>query len=49
MDVKTGSEVALAHLKNKQFITAHTLFSDQAESVKKIRTYQICIIVFVSC
>ena len=35
MDIKTGSEVALAHLKNKQFITAHTLFTDQAESVKK--------------
>ncbi|QDI88438.1 response regulator [Candidatus Nitrosopumilus sp. SW] len=35
MDVKTGSEVALAHLKNKQFITAHTLFTNQAESVKK--------------
>ena len=35
MDIKTGSEVALAHLKNKQFITAHTLFINQAESVKK--------------
>lgn len=35
MDVRTGSEVALAHLKNKQFITAHTLFTNQAKSVKK--------------
>lgn len=35
MDIKTGSEVALAHLKNKQFITAHSLFTTQAESVKK--------------
>lgn len=35
MDTKTSCEVALTHLKNKQFITAHTLFIDQAESIKK--------------
>ena len=35
MDIKTSSEVALAHLKNKQFITAHNLFQNQAEEVKK--------------
>ena len=35
MDTKTSCEVALTHLKNKQFITAHTLFLDQAESLKK--------------
>ncbi|AFS80435.1 response regulator receiver and ANTAR domain-containing protein [Candidatus Nitrosopumilus koreensis AR1] len=35
MDIKTNSEVALAHLKNKQYITAHNLFSNQAESIKK--------------
>lgn len=35
MDIKTSSEVALAHLKNKQYITAHNLFVNQAESVKK--------------
>jgi len=27
--------VALAHLKNKQFLTAHNLFLNQAESIKK--------------
>jgi len=32
---KIHSEVALTHLKNKQYITAHNLFVDQAESVKK--------------
>ncbi|HEY5735265.1 MAG TPA: response regulator [Nitrosopumilus sp.] len=35
MDTKTSCEVALTHLKNKQFITAHTLLLDQAESLKK--------------
>lgn len=35
LDTKTSCEVALTHLKNKQFITAHTLLLDQAESLKK--------------
>ena len=35
MDLKTNCEVALTHLKNKQFITAHNLLLNQAESVKK--------------
>lgn len=35
MASKIHSEVALAHLRNKQFITAHNLFLNQAESVKK--------------
>ncbi|MDF2422130.1 MAG: response regulator [Nitrosopumilus sp.] len=35
MDTKTSCEVALTHLKNKQFITAHMLFLNQAESLKK--------------
>ena len=35
MDTRTNCEVALTHLKNKQFITAHNLFLDQAESLKK--------------
>jgi len=35
MDTKTNCEVALTHLKNKQFITAHNLFLNQAESIKK--------------
>ena len=35
MDTKTSCEVALTHLKNKQFITAHNLFLDQAQSLKK--------------
>ena len=35
MDTKTSCEVALTHLKNKQFITAHNLFLNQAESLKK--------------
>ncbi|MFB5627218.1 MAG: response regulator, partial [Nitrosarchaeum sp.] len=34
MDLKTNCEVALTHLKNKQFITAHNLFLNQAVSVK---------------
>jgi len=32
---KVNYEVALAHLKNKQFLTAHNLFLNQAESMKK--------------
>jgi len=32
---KVNYEVALAHLKNKQFLTAHNLFLNQAESIKK--------------
>ena len=35
LDAKTNCEVALTHLKNKQFITAHNLFLNQAESLKK--------------
>lgn len=35
LDTKTSCEIALTHLKNKQFITAHNLFLNQAESVKK--------------
>ncbi|MBT8242229.1 MAG: response regulator [Nitrosopumilus sp.] len=35
MDTKTSCEIALTHLKNKQFITAHNLFLDQAETLKK--------------
>lgn len=35
MDTKTSCEITLTHLKNKQFITAHTLFLDQAELLKK--------------
>ena len=35
MDTKISCEVALTHLKNNQFITAHMLFLDQAESLKK--------------
>ena len=35
MDTKTSCEIALTHLKNKQFITAHILLLDQAESLKK--------------
>ena len=30
-----GSLQGIEDLKNKQFITAHTLFTNQAESVKK--------------
>jgi CheY-like chemotaxis protein len=35
MNSKTNCEVALSHLKNKQFITAHNLFFNQADSMKK--------------
>ncbi len=35
LDTKTSCEVALTHLKNKQYITAHNLFTEQAESLKK--------------
>ena len=35
MNTKTSCEVALTHLKNKQFTTAHYLLLDQAESIKK--------------
>ena len=35
LDVKTNCEVVLAHLKNKQFITTHNLFLNQADSLKK--------------
>ena len=32
---KINCEIAVTHLKNKQFITAHNLFLNQAESIKK--------------
>jgi len=32
---KVNCEIAVTHLKNKQFITAHNLFQNQAESLKK--------------
>jgi len=32
---KINCEIAVTHLKNKQFITAHNLFLNQAESLKK--------------
>ena len=35
MNTKISCEIALTHLKNKQFITAHNLFLNQAESIKK--------------
>ena len=35
LDAKTNCEVALTHLKNRQFISAHNLFLNQAESLKK--------------
>jgi CheY-like chemotaxis protein len=35
MDIKTNCEIALTHLKNKQFITAHNLFLNQADSLKQ--------------
>ncbi len=35
LNSKTNCEVALTHLKNKQFITAHNLFLNQADSMKK--------------
>ncbi len=34
MTIKINCEIALTHLKNKQFITAYNLFLDQAESLK---------------
>jgi len=36
LDSKIHCEVAVTHLKNKQFITAHNLFLNQAESLKKL-------------
>ncbi len=33
---KVNCEIAVTHLKNKQFITAHNLFLNQAESLKKL-------------
>lgn len=35
MGSKVNCEIAVTHLKNKQFITAHNLFLNQAESLKK--------------
>ena len=35
MDPKITCEIAVTHLKSKQFITAHNLFLNQAESLKK--------------
>ncbi|MEK0318991.1 MAG: response regulator [Nitrosopumilus sp.] len=35
MDPKITCEIAVTQLKNKQFITAHNLFLNQAESLKK--------------
>jgi len=35
LTIKVNCKVALTHLKNKQFITAHNLFLTQAESLKK--------------
>ncbi len=35
MDSTISCEIAVTHLKNKQFITAHNLFLNQAESLKK--------------
>jgi len=35
LNTKINCEVALTHLKNKQFITAHMLLLNQAESLKK--------------
>ncbi len=35
MDSSISCEIAVTHLKNKQFITAHNLFLNQAESLKK--------------
>ena len=35
LDSTVNCEIALTHLKNKQFITAHNLFTNQAESLKK--------------
>ena len=36
MDSKIHCEVAVTHLKNKQFITAHNLFLNHAESLKNL-------------
>jgi len=36
LDSKIHCEIAVTHLKNKQFITAHNLFLNQAESLKKL-------------
>jgi len=35
LDSTINCEIAVTHLKNKQFITAHNLFQNQAESLKK--------------
>jgi CheY-like chemotaxis protein len=35
LDSTINCEIAVTHLKNKQFITAHNLFLNQAESLKK--------------
>jgi len=35
LNLKVNCEIAVTHLKNKQFITAHNLFLNQAESLKK--------------
>jgi len=32
---QVNCEIAVTHLKNKQYITAYNLFLDQAESLKK--------------
>jgi len=36
LDSKIHCEIAVTHIKNKQFITAHNLFLNQAESLKKL-------------
>ncbi|MBT5200714.1 MAG: response regulator [Thaumarchaeota archaeon] len=36
MPSKINSEIALTHLKNKQYLSAHNMFLNQAESIKKI-------------
>ena len=36
MESKATNEIALTHLKNKQFISAHNLFLNQAESYKNL-------------
>ncbi len=35
MNSSVSCEIAVTHLKSKQFITAHNLFLNQAESLKK--------------
>lgn len=40
MDSKAACEIALTHLKNNQFITAHNLFLTHAESLKKSELLQ---------